>query len=198
MSNLRTAREHAALLRDLEQLCRKYTACPAVAPAADADLSDLRSVTAKLFQLPEQPRISFNGIPDNPANADLTYLAGPMSGYPEHYWPAFNAMAARLRDAGLTVINPAELHPEPGSTGLHPWDWYLRRDITELVKCARVVFLEGWTASDGARLEHKVAEGLGMTIIYPPDIDALIANQFRCFGCGAINQAGCQTGVCCR
>lgn len=102
------------------------------------------------------------------------YVSGPMSGIPGHNYPAFNAMAKRLRAVGLTVINPAEL-PEPEEE--KPWDWYLRRDITELVKCARIVFLDGWTQSRGARLEHQVARGLGLQLVYPPDVDALINNQ---------------------
>lgn len=36
------------------------------------------------------------------------YLAGPMTGLPEHNFPAFHAEAARLRGLGYHVENPAE------------------------------------------------------------------------------------------
>lgn len=36
------------------------------------------------------------------------YLAGPMRGYAEFNFPAFHAAAARLREQGHTVFNPAE------------------------------------------------------------------------------------------
>lgn len=134
-ADLRAAREHAALLRDLEALCRKYTACP---PAAD--------------------------LPTDPAADGVIYIAGPMTGYDEWNHPAFHAMAKQLRDAGNTVINPAELHEASSEV---PWDRYLRRDLTELVKCSSVVLLPGWRGSRGAQLEHHVAQALGMEITYP-------------------------------
>lgn len=36
------------------------------------------------------------------------YLAGPMRGIPEFNFPAFHAMACRLRAEGNVVFNPAE------------------------------------------------------------------------------------------
>lgn len=92
------------------------------------------------------------------------YIAGPMTGYADHNYPRFAAKAAELRAAGWNVISPAELHPADPAVA---WDWYLRRDLAELVKATHVVFLPGWERSRGARLEHQVAEALGMTIAYP-------------------------------
>ena len=40
------------------------------------------------------------------------YLAGPMAGYKDHNFPAFNAKAAELRALGHEVFNPAEIEPE--------------------------------------------------------------------------------------
>lgn len=94
-----------------------------------------------------------------------TYVAGPMTGYPDWNTPAFEEMAKRLRAAGLEVIAPNELHA-PDENIAH--SWYLRRDIAKMVECCgRVVFLTGWERSKGARMEHFVAEQLDMELIYP-------------------------------
>ncbi|QFG08900.1 hypothetical protein PBI_MALAGASYROSE_52 [Mycobacterium phage MalagasyRose] len=99
------------------------------------------------------------------------YLAGPMSDYPDYNTPAFTAAAAWLRGAGFEVINPAELHePDPEKA----WDWYLRRDLAELVKCTHIVLLPGWEASRGAQLEHHVATALKLRVTYPNEIGWLL------------------------
>ena len=105
-------------------------------------------------------------IPHDPAVIDLTYVAGPMSlvGPPTWNYPAFMEMAEKLRGAGYEVINPADLH-EPSED--LPHDWYLRRDLAQLVKCNRIVLLENHHMSKGARLERHVAIELGMEVIHP-------------------------------
>ncbi|AXH46894.1 hydrolase [Mycobacterium phage Aminay] len=98
------------------------------------------------------------------------YIAGPMTGYPEWNHPAFYNMAARLRCAGHRVVCPAELHDASDEIA---WDWYLRRDLAELVKCTHMLLLPGWERSKGARLEHTVAEALGLGITYPHETEEL-------------------------
>lgn len=67
------------------------------------------------------------------------YISGPMSGMPEHNFPAFNAEAARLRALGYDVVNPAELNPEPEKT----WHDCLRTDLMELLTwCAASLGLQ--------------------------------------------------------
>lgn len=112
---------------------------------------------------------------------DRTYIAGPMTGYPEWNEPAFRAMAARLRSLGLEVVSPNELHAPSDDV---PWDWYLRRDLAALATCNRVVFLPGWERSKGARLEHHVAEALGMELVYPGDHDVFFYHVRWCVGRG--------------
>lgn len=102
-----------------------------------------------------------------------TYIAGPMSGYPEGNYAAFEEMAARLRQAGVTVISPHELHPFDNT---RTWEWFMRRDLAELAgKCVRVVMLPGWEKSRGAALEHRVATDFGMEIVY--DVDEWLKNR---------------------
>lgn len=96
------------------------------------------------------------------------YIAGPMTGHDGLNFPAFNAAAAKYRARGCFVLNPAELVPEQGT----PWDECMRKDIAALVTCEEIVMLPGWQRSKGARLEHEIAIGLGMSIIYPDHFGA--------------------------
>jgi hypothetical protein len=90
------------------------------------------------------------------------YVAGPMSGLPEHNFPAFHDAAARLRAAGYEVLNPAEQEFNGDLT--KPWDFYLRRDIPLLCQCDAVALLDGFERSKGALLELHIASKLGMEI----------------------------------
>jgi hypothetical protein len=83
-----------------------------------------------------------------------------MTGKPELNFPAFNAEAARLRAAGMDVINPAELNPDPTKS----WTDCMRVDIVALMACDGIHMLNGWTSSRGAVLEHHIAVALGMFV----------------------------------
>ena len=94
--------------------------------------------------------------------SDKVYIAGPMSGYEEFNFPAFNRVEELLRGTyGYKhVINPAKLHP---TTDL-PWVEFLKRDLRELITCDAVFLLEGWEKSRGATLEAFVAYALGLRL----------------------------------
>lgn len=42
------------------------------------------------------------------------YISGPMTGLPDFNFPAFHDAAARLRERGHEVANPAEINSEAG------------------------------------------------------------------------------------
>jgi hypothetical protein len=90
------------------------------------------------------------------------YIAGPMSGYEEFNFPAFNRVEELLRESyGYKhVVNPAKLHP---TTDL-PWVEFLKRDLRELIACDAVFLLKGWDKSRGATLEAFVAYVLGLRL----------------------------------
>lgn len=93
-----------------------------------------------------------------------TYLAGPMTGYPELNFPLFHAEAKRLRDNGHDVVNPAEINVDPAKG----WTECMRADIAELVKCEAIAMLPRWQQSRGAILEHHIATQLGLRVIHLP------------------------------
>lgn len=89
------------------------------------------------------------------------YVAGPMTGLPDFNYPAFNAAAAKLRDMGHTVLNPAE-NPVPVCG---TWQGYMRMALAQLVQCQCIVLLPGWAESRGALIERKLAQVLQMEVV---------------------------------
>jgi len=91
------------------------------------------------------------------------YVSGPMTGMPEHNFPAFHAASAALRDLGMEVVNPAEINSEPGA---RPWEQCLRNDIKQLCDCDAIVLSPGWERSKGAHLELHIAHRVGIEVTY--------------------------------
>lgn len=93
---------------------------------------------------------------------DKVYITGPMSGYEEFNFPAFNRVEKLLRGTyGYKhVVNPAKLHP---TTDL-PRAEFLKQDLRELIACDAVFLLKGWEKSRGATLEAFVAYVLGLRL----------------------------------
>ena len=93
------------------------------------------------------------------------YLAGPMTGIPQANFPLFDQAAAELRNAGFTIISPAELDdPEErrraldGELPAQTWGDFLSRDVKLIAdECDGIIFLPNWWESRGARLEAFVA-----------------------------------------
>lgn len=81
-----------------------------------------------------------------------------MTGLPQFNRPAFRAAAAVLRAQGYQVASPAELEGDDRD----PWETWVRKALAMMLTCDAVVFLPGWRLSRGARLEHLVADELGM------------------------------------
>jgi hypothetical protein len=100
------------------------------------------------------------------------YVAGPMTGLPELNFPAFHAEAGRLRALGYEVINPAEINggaDEVAAVAAMTAAQYrvhyrkcMANDIAALLTCDGIVLLPGWKNSRGAKLEHHIAETLGL------------------------------------
>lgn len=90
------------------------------------------------------------------------YLAGPMSNLPAFNFPAFHAAAKALRKKGHDVQNPAELAEMVGTD--RPYGYYIRQGLISLLSCEAIVMLPGWEDSRGAKLEHVVAETIGLKV----------------------------------
>lgn len=84
------------------------------------------------------------------------YLVGPMTGFPESNYPAFNAVTARLRAMGYRVENPAE-KTLPAEA---PWGQCMRAAIRKIVSSDVVATLPGWDKSQKAQPKIHLAERL--------------------------------------
>jgi hypothetical protein len=102
------------------------------------------------------------------------YVAGPMRGYPNFNFEAFDAASAELRAQGWQVFSPAEhdrltgFDPSIADMDAQHFDVTkaFRWDIVTLLHVDAVYFLRGWEASQGANTEHTVAVSLGLQRIY--------------------------------
>jgi hypothetical protein len=86
------------------------------------------------------------------------YISGKITGDAD-YKQKFKTAQNILESAGFEVFNPAELE-EPGKS----WEWYMKRDIKELMDCDAILLLKGWKESRGARLEAYIASQLKIKI----------------------------------
>ena len=96
------------------------------------------------------------------------YLSGPMRGFPQWNFPAFDRNAAFLREQGWTIISPAEVDRELGfdetdETAVFTeadFEVAIRRDYVALTQADAIIFMPGWEKSTGARLESNFANVL--------------------------------------
>lgn len=88
------------------------------------------------------------------------YISGPMYGIPGYNFPYFNHVAAKLRAAGLDVVNPAEID-QPTLE----WGDCIRRALRAMLQCDAIVLLHDWQQSRGALLELDVAHRVGMRVV---------------------------------
>lgn len=89
------------------------------------------------------------------------YVAGPMTGVPDMNYPLFNDVAAKLREQGHDVFNPAEELPDLS------YREAMAKDMEFISNHATAIcMLPGWENSPGARAEHALACCLKLTIMY--------------------------------
>lgn len=100
------------------------------------------------------------------------YIAGPMRGYPQFNFPAFDAAAAAMQAVGHEVVNPAQMDrdvgfdPQSTEVSTEFLRDALRRDLSAICDCDAIAMLPGWELSGGANIEWSLAVHLGLNVIY--------------------------------
>jgi len=121
-----------------------------------------------------------DGLPhsyDLVERVERVYIAGPMTGYKDLNFPAFNAAAAEYRKRGCFVINPAEMGGGDAELAAHALmseaeqaehhQTMMRKDIAAVTTCDMLVVLPGYVLSRGAMAEIAVAQICGLAIVWP-------------------------------
>ena len=89
------------------------------------------------------------------------YIAGPMTGYEDYNYPAFDEAASEWADRGWAVLNPADHFLRDQDLDMSQ---YMRGAIHALLQADAVALLPGWTNSPGATMEVIMAHRLGLTV----------------------------------
>jgi hypothetical protein len=119
------------------------------------------------------------------------YIAGPMRGYPQFNFPAFDAARDAWAARGWDVVSPADMDrqldglneatPTPDTN--HSFAHYMRRDISVLLTVDAVAFLPGWEASTGANVEKVVAQALALELYDALTYEPLASERVRAVHC---------------
>jgi hypothetical protein len=108
----------------------------------------------------------------------IFYLSGPMAGYPDLNFQAFEKAAHTLRVSGLHIVSPHELklpgEPDPGKEGLD----YLANDFAVMSSaCQGIILLKGWPRSRGACAELDIALALKWPVYYYDEFQLIDMNK---------------------
>lgn len=100
----------------------------------------------------------------------MIYISGPMTGIDDLNRKAFYDAEEELRSTGAVVFNPHKnpFHPKNMTDEQDIWRWYMRLDVRMLTQCDAIYMLPHWQNSKGAVWEHRIAEMLGLHLMYAP------------------------------
>lgn len=70
-----------------------------------------------------------------------------------------------LEKLGFEAVSPLEVSNDPEAA----YEEHIGKDITALLKCDAVIFLDGWKKSKGCNLEHEAARIYGKIIFHSLD-----------------------------
>ncbi len=94
------------------------------------------------------------------------YLAGPMTGLPEHNFPPSTPKPRAYAASGTRSRTPPSTARFRASSG----PTTCGSDLQKLLTCQATALLPGWMDSKGARLEFTVATNLGMRALHAEHI----------------------------
>lgn len=97
------------------------------------------------------------------------YISGKITGLPyEVVEKKFYAAEMALKKLNHNPINPLK----NGLGQSESWEKHMLRDIDLLINCDAILMLDDWEDSKGARMERRIAEKCGITILTEDDIES--------------------------
>lgn len=88
------------------------------------------------------------------------YIAGPMTGLPDHNYPAFFEAEEQLTAAGYEVENPARNEVNGDAS----WLAFMRMSLVQISRVDGIALLPGHHNSRGARIEADLGMKLGLPV----------------------------------
>lgn len=82
------------------------------------------------------------------------YISLPITGHNiEDVEKRCKSASELIEQLGFEAVSPLEVSPNPNAS----YEEHIGRDITALLQCDAVIFLEGWHYSNGCSLEYSAA-----------------------------------------
>jgi hypothetical protein len=101
------------------------------------------------------------------------YICGPMTGYPDHNFPAFDRAKLMLEERGWDTVSPADIDRSMGITERSTPEETAAilpamqlADTNAIHTCKAIYCLKGWEFSSGAQAEHALARWLRLEFYY--------------------------------
>ena len=93
------------------------------------------------------------------------YLSGKITGT-DNYKAKFEktSLELQIRFPNAEIINPVELCKDISCNAR--WSEYMKCCIQGLIQCDTIYMTADWQFSKGSRLEHRIAENLGIETIF--------------------------------
>jgi len=151
-----------------------FTVTPEIARKADFEELTCMGCTEKVAKQVTGGITYRSDLAKNPDGDQYTYVAGPMRGYEQFNFPAFDAARDKLVRNGWNVISPADIDRASGDTNattgeVAPVQDYVIRDFFTLLFLSYIngviTMLPGWERSTGAVAEFFLARWLGMKVL---------------------------------
>ena len=106
------------------------------------------------------------------------FISGPMTGYPDYNFPAFDKVEQLLNSKGIKTVSPVTICQEYSQEAVIK-DKTLFAKMVEKQQdaektCTAILLLKGWEASNGARLELNTALKNCLDIFQESDIPLII------------------------
>ena len=88
------------------------------------------------------------------------YISGKITGIEGEAAAIFEKAEAEVLKLGFEPVNPMKINHDHDLS----WQSYMKADIKALMNCDGIYLINNWKESKGARIEHRIANRLGMEI----------------------------------